>query len=89
MKEQKEFTKTNDCFEECKNIIARTSKVNLFLIEEHLKTLKTKDKTKLISLDENVGCMINPLEIALEKKNEDNKDKKEKKLNFGERDELF
>ncbi|KEH44839.1 hypothetical protein BG09_6482 [Bacillus thuringiensis serovar kurstaki str. HD-1] len=46
----------NDCFEKRKDIILRhrTSKMNLFLVEEQLKELDVKCKVKLISSDEDV-----------------------------------
>lgn len=43
----------NNCFEKRKDIIfrRRTSKINLFLVEEQLKKLEAKSKAKLISPD--------------------------------------
>ncbi|MED3102239.1 hypothetical protein BTT_64360 (plasmid) [Bacillus thuringiensis serovar morrisoni str. 4AA1] len=46
----------NDCFEKRKDIIfrRRTSKINLFLVEEQIKELEAKGNVKLISPDEGV-----------------------------------
>ncbi|EEM25710.1 hypothetical protein bthur0008_53580 [Bacillus thuringiensis serovar berliner ATCC 10792] len=46
----------NNCFEKRKDIIfrRRTSKINLFLVEDQLTKLEAKSKAKLISPDEDV-----------------------------------